>query len=257
MSKHEGPIRTTPFTLTKRIITIWSIVTNGRIRAGNARRLTVKPRNTNVSVFRGKTLEHQNVDMKQIISVHSLIAISALTAVMSYSSLAHAADEVQRPGKTQTLDLSRLSPDLLDVAKLVQSGVDEAVVFAFIQKNPPQRSPSADELIYLQGLGLSSKAMVALMNAVEKPTVAITAQAVPAPAQSVPVQTTVTAPALVVAPANPPVVYVERPYVDYSYPAWSFGWNLGHHIFGHHGGHHSFGHHGGGHHGGGHHGGHH
>lgn len=181
------------------------------------------------------------------------IFLSALLATTVLSlSLPHAfaADEAKTPAKAATVDSTRLSRELLEVAKLTQSGVDEAVLLAFIEKNALQRSPTADELVYLRELGLSSKPMVALMNTVKTPTVTITAQAAPAPAQSVPVQTTVTAPPVVVAPANPPVVYVERPYVDYSYPAWSFGLHLGHHIFGHHGGHHSFGHHGGGHHGG-------
>ena len=184
--------------------------------------------------------------------------MAALIALVTASSPAQAADEVKTPAKAVTLDSSRLGPGLFEVAKLAQSGVDETVLLAFVEKNPLQLSPTADELVYLQSVGLSSKALVALMNSVQKPTGTATVQTAPA-VQNPPVQATVVSPPVVYAPTTPKVVYVNRPYVDYvPYSTFSFGWDLGHHVFGHHGGgHHSFGHHGGGHHGGGHHGGHH
>jgi hypothetical protein len=177
------------------------------------------------------------------------IAVAALLAISS---------------PVQAADASRLGADLGEVAKLVQSGVDEGVILTFIDKNPLQRNPSADELVYLKTLGLSSKAMVALMSsataakpaavAVQPTPAAPSVQSAPPTAvQPAPVQPTVVTPPVVYAPVAPPTVYVERPYVDYSYPAWSFGLHLGHHLFGHgHWGHYG-GHHGGHH---GHHGGH-
>lgn len=189
----------------------------------------------------------------------SLIALTVSSALLISSSPAQSADDLKGAANAAAIDSARLSPDLLQVAKLVQSSVDENVVLAYVEKNPLQRSPTADELVYLKNLGLSGKAMIALMNSSPKATSAATVQApyavqsapVAPAVQVAPVQPVVVTPPVVYAPANPPVVYAERPYVDYS-PAWSFGLSLGHHIFGHHG----FGHHHGGHHWG-HHGGHH
>ena len=185
-----------------------------------------------------------------------------------------AADEAKVAVKTEPIDTSRLAPDLISLAKMIQSGVGEKVVLTYIQLSPPKRSPSADELVYLHELGLSSEGMVALMNAAPKgplapiaPTLAATptVQAT----QSVPVQETVPAPqpatvttppvassgnAVISSPPPtvvytqpaPPTVYVQPPVVRYvePYPRFSFGISLGH-VFGHHhhGGH--WGHHGG------------
>lgn len=190
----------------------------------------------------------------------------------------------------RAIDTSRLSPDLVSLGKLVQSGVGEKVVLTYIQNTAPKRNPTAEELVYLHELGLSSDGMVALMNAVPK--VSLT-EAAPAPApivqplhvqrgdqsggtvqsapptvvtqtpvQSAPVSghTVISSPAPIVVYTQPAptTVYVERPpvvtYVE-PYPRYSFGLSLGHHLFGHHFGGHHGGHHGGGHHGGGHHGG--
>lgn len=188
--------------------------------------------------------------MKQTIAFGSLVAAIFL-AFTAGSLPVRAADEIKTPANVTAIDSSRLSPELIEVAKLAQSGVDEVVLLAYVEKNPLQRSPTADELVYLKNLGLSGNAMVALMNKAKKPAASISAQTVISASAAPQTQTTVVSPPVVYAPANPPVVYVQRPYVDYSYPAWSFGLDLGHHIFSHHGlGHHSFGHHGGGHHGG-------
>ena len=189
--------------------------------------------------------------MKRIFAFGSLVVCLAFALALVP---ARAADEVKAPANAPAVDSSRLSPELLEIAKLAQSGVDEAVLLAFVERNPLQRSPTADELVYLKNVGLSGKAMVALMNSARQPVASVSAQTVISAPVSAPAQTTVVSPPVVYAPATPPAVYVDRPYVNYvPYPTFSFGWDLGHHDFGHH----SFGHHGGGHHGGGHHGGHH
>ena len=223
--------------------------------------------------------------------------ISLLTATS-----ARAADGEAPAGQQETtvqqrtvVDSSRLSPDLVSLGKLVQSGVGDKVVLTYIQKTPPKRNPTAEELVYLHELGLSSEGMVALMNGAPKVSVTETApatapiaqplhvqradppggaaQSAPGMVTQVPVQSAPVsgnavisspAPTVVYTQPAPSTVYVERPpavtYVE-PYPRFSFGLDLGHHIFGHHfGGHHSGGHHGGHHsggHGGGHHGRHH
>lgn len=62
----------------------------------------------------------------------------------------------------------------------MQSGVNDKVVVTFIQNSPPKRNPTAEELVYLHEIGLSSEAMVALMNAVPKVSLVET-QPAPAP----------------------------------------------------------------------------
>ena len=119
--------------------------------------------------------------MKTRVSVAALVATMMLAMSLSLPQ-AFGADEVKAALKGEAIDSSKLSPEMAEIAKLVQSGVDEAVVLAFIEKNALQRSPTADELIKLQQLGLSSKTMVALMNSVKKP--AATAQVASEPRQS-------------------------------------------------------------------------
>ena len=189
------------------------------------------------------------------------------------------------------IDTSRLSPDLVSLGKLVQSGVDEKVVVTFIQNSPPKKKPTAEELVYLHELGLSSEAMMALMNAAPKVSLTETQPAVGAsserivepllaqrayqpggtiqsasltvtqtPAQNAPVLgnavISTPAPTVVYTEPVPTTVYVQQPpvvtYVEPVRPRVSFSFGFGH-LFGHHRGGH-FGHHGG--HWGGHHGGH-
>ena len=189
------------------------------------------------------------------------------------------------------IDTSRLSPDLVSLGKLVQSGVDEKVVVTFIQNSPPKKKPTAEELVYLHELGLSSEAMMALMNAAPKVSITETrpsigasserivepllaqrayqpggtVQSAPGPVvkrtvQSAPVSGNAVisspAPTVVYTQPAPATVYVEQPpvvtYVEPVRPRVSFSFGFGH-LFGHHHGGH-FGHHRS--HWGGHHGGH-
>ena len=200
--------------------------------------------------------------MKQLMKWISLLAIAALLSpALSPRSTAA---EVAVAAKVAVIDATRLSPELLDVAKLAQSGVDEKIVLAYVQKSPPRHSPTADELIYLHELGLSSEGMLALVNSANKPSATIQVAAAPAPAAAS-VQTAVSAaPAVAYATpapayAAPSVVYDSYPYSSYgywgypAYPTFSFGIGFGHY-YGHGGyyGHGYYGHGWGGHGGGGH-----
>jgi hypothetical protein len=60
---------------------------------------------------------------------------------------------------------NRLAPDLAGLARLLQSGVDQKVVLTYIATSPPRRTPTAEELVRLHELGLSTEGMVALLNA--------------------------------------------------------------------------------------------
>jgi len=218
--------------------------------------------------------------MKRSISVRAVLAAMVLTISLPVSEV-FAADEVKAAAaKSATIDSSRLSPELTNLAKLVQSGVDEKVVLAYVQNSPAQQNPTADELIYLHELGLSSQTMVALLVSAKKPATASqsareqiqpapapvvaparVASSMPAPAST---QSVSSSPTVIYTPPQPATVYVEpAPLVTYvpswPYPVFSFGLDFGHLGFGHfggghHGGHFSYGHNfGGGHGGGGHH----
>src|SRR5687767_4663834 len=96
-------------------------------------------------------------------------ALASVTLFLSSHVMAaesQAALEVRSRANAQAINTSRLSWDLVGLAKLVQSGVDNKVVLGYIQNTPPKKNPTADELVYLHELGLSSEAMVALLNAV-------------------------------------------------------------------------------------------
>jgi hypothetical protein len=224
------------------------------------------------------------ITMKFRNSITTLLAVAAMLTSFSIQSTFAADDQKPEP-KSAQVDSSRLSPELLGVAKLLQAGLGEKVIMTYLKNAPPRKNPTAEELVYLHELGLSNEGMVALMNAVPKASLAQSASApasavqsppnqqtpvsvqpvAPAPAQSAPPSTSQvisSAPAVVYTQPAPATIYVERPpvvtYVQ-PYPRFSFGFDLGHHVFGHHG-HHFGGHHGGhhsSHHSGGHHGGHH
>ena len=204
----------------------------------------------------------------------------AVAMVVQFAPGAALAEDEQKPETRQQapIDTRRLSPELVSLGKLVQSGVNEKVVLTFIQNSAPKRNPTAEELVYLHELGLSSEAMVALLNAVPNaslgdPAPAVApAQIVPpplaqradqsggpvvsnptvpaqAPVQSAPVSgnTVISSPAptVVYAQPAPATVYVEQPpvvtYVEPVRPRITFGFSFGH-LFGHHHGGH-FGHH--------------
>lgn len=100
-----------------------------------------------------------------------LVSLLAATTVLAADVEEPARQQettVQPRTVSRVVDSSRLSPDLVSLARLVQSGVGDKVVQTYIQKTPPKRNPTAEELIYLHELGLSSEGMVALMNAVPK-----------------------------------------------------------------------------------------
>src|SRR5687768_16342963 len=156
-------------------------------------------------------------------------AVASVTFFLSTSAFAadsQTAAAVRSAANAPAINTSRLSWDLVGLAKLVQSGVDNKVVLGYIQNTPPKKNPTADELVYLHELGLSSEAMVALLNAVPAaapvapepqaaaPTVQSTPTVTQAPAQSAPVSgntvISTPAPAPTVVYTQPARVYVQQ-----------------------------------------------
>jgi hypothetical protein len=57
-----------------------------------------------------------------------------------------------------------LSPGLSEIVKLAQAHMDESVILAYIKNSGLVFSPSADEILYLSGLGLSQDVIGALLK---------------------------------------------------------------------------------------------
>ncbi len=92
------------------------------------------------------------------------------------------------PTATPTVAAPQVSPRVAEIAKLVQSGVSDDVLMAFIKNSPQAFSPTADEILYLTDLGMPDAVLTVLM-------------------QHRPVAPEMTAPPVVVAPPAPaPVI---------------------------------------------------
>ena len=59
---------------------------------------------------------------------------------------------------------ANLSPGLAEIIKLAQAHVDEAVILAYIKNSGQLYSPSAEEILYLNDLGLSQNLIAALFK---------------------------------------------------------------------------------------------
>ena len=113
----------------------------------------------------------------------------------------------------------RLSWGLDDVVKLSKAGVDESVIHSYILNSGVGYNPTAQDIIQLRELGVSSQITAALMQRGSEVRQTATveaqkqAQAAAAPAQAAPVYA---APATYVAPAST-VTYIGYPSYAYSY----------------------------------------
>jgi hypothetical protein len=134
-----------------------------------------------------------------------------------------------------TIDESKLSPASLKVARLLQSGMDEKVVVAYVKNNPAPAAPTAEELVYLHQIGVSSPVLSAMLTETRKapatevavasvpvaaPTerVEVTSNYNPLPGALQPAQPQVNGSAVVSSPA-PVVAQQQQPTVVYTQPA--------------------------------------
>jgi len=121
----------------------------------------------------------------------------------------------------------QLSPVLSEVVKLVQSGVDESVLFAYVTNTTGYFSLGAEEIVYLNDLGVASEVITTMMehdkalrelrmNAWQAAQVASAPPATPAPQPAEPApepEVTAAAPTYVEAPAmQAEPVYVSNNY---------------------------------------------
>jgi hypothetical protein len=128
----------------------------------------------------------------------------------------------------------RFSAGLDDIVKLAKSGVDEAVILAFVQSSPVAYHPSAQEILKLRELGISSSIISALLRRgsevrdrtaqAQKEASAATIQSAAPAAVSTPQPAAATSSAYppsatYYAPSSYPVTY---PSVVYTYPSYPY-----------------------------------
>jgi len=212
--------------------------------------------------------------MKSTLIKNLPLALALAGAVSTFAADQSSPVEIKKTtSTTMTIDESKLSPASLKVARLLQSGMDEKVVVAYVKNNPAPAAPTAEELVYLHQIGVPSGVLSALLTETRKaPVTEVVAASVPvaAPAEKVevtsnynplpgalqPTQPQVNGSAVISSPA-PVVVQQQQPTVVYTQPApvvvapppvvyetspvITFGFGFGH--YGHYG-HYHHGHYG-------------
>jgi hypothetical protein len=200
------------------------------------------------------------------------VAMLLLAGGASFAADEAAAAPKASEAAVKTVDETKLSPVSAKVVRLVQAGIDEKVIVAYVKNNAPKTPPSAEELLYLHELKVPAPVLASLVatekkqSATEVATVPVASEKVEVSSNYLPIpgapppqsqvngsaviSTPVAAPAPVVVqqPAPPTVVYtqpapviVQPPPVYYdSSPRITFGFGFGH--FGHFGHHHHGGH---------------
>ena len=91
-----------------------------------------------------------------LLAVFGLLTTLAPVAAMERARITTAVVPDSNAGK--------FSGNLDEVVKLFQSGVDEGVILAFVQNSPVANQPSADEIIRLRELGISSDVITAVLR---------------------------------------------------------------------------------------------
>lgn len=68
------------------------------------------------------------------------------------------------PAPPAAIPAPRLSAGVADVAKLVEAGVEDAVVQSYVETSPVAYFLTPDEIIYLRGVGVSSQIITAMIR---------------------------------------------------------------------------------------------
>ena len=99
------------------------------------------------------------------------LALALAGAVSTFAADASASVETKKTtSTTKTIDETKLSPASLKVARMLQSGMDEKVVVAYVKNNPAPAAPTAEELVYLHQLGVPTPVLTALLTETTKAT---------------------------------------------------------------------------------------
>jgi hypothetical protein len=213
--------------------------------------------------------------MKSTLIRNLSLAIALGGIVCSFGADVSASVETKAGvASAKVVDESKLSPASQKVAKLLQAGMDEKVIVAYVKNNPAAKAPTAEELIYLNELGVTAPVLTALLTETKKapaPAREVAAVIPAAPAEKVEVSSNYTpipgapprqvdgstvvstpvaapapvivqqpAPQVVYAQPAPVIVHAPPPVYYDPAPRITFGFGFGHFgHFGHHHRHHS------------------
>lgn len=61
-------------------------------------------------------------------------------------------------------DAARLSPGAAEVVRLAQAGVDDTVVLGYVENSQAPFALTADDIVYLRDVGISSTVLTAMLN---------------------------------------------------------------------------------------------
>src|SRR6185436_17214654 len=115
---------------------------------------------------------------------------------------------LERIEPTVKADSVAVSPGLAEIAKLAQAGVSEEVMLAYVDKYSGSFNVGADQILYLNDLGVSSTVITSMLKHDGSTTADVAAATSPAPvpanAPGTPVYTEATAPTVATAVAPPP-----------------------------------------------------
>src|ERR1051325_724956 len=128
------------------------------------------------SLYRGLWLnkhlrDRSNYNMKTLLKIFrktSVLFCALAAALVLPRGAAQPAPETVisagAPGQSLTPAPEALSPGVAEVVRLAESGVSQDVILAYIQNSNNQFNLSADQILYLKDVGLSSEMVTAMLN---------------------------------------------------------------------------------------------
>jgi hypothetical protein len=152
-----------------------------------------------------------------------LIAAAVFPLQTIYGQPAPAPEAAELPPQVQSSAAvpNDLSPAAAEVVRLAESGVGDDVVVSYIQNSKSAFGLTADHILYLKDLGVSTESITAMLNHDKAVPGAPAVASAPTPAPSVPSAPQWTsqpsAPATVPTVATPAPAYVSNPPIEVNY----------------------------------------
>lgn len=156
---------------------------------------------TSLTVFLGCLDEGRKINAQN--------SVPAATGVVDTAGVIEQTEFPDRAGAEAPIPAPKtaVSPAIAEFAKLAQASVGEEVLLAYIQKHPHGFNPTADEILYLNDLGVSDTVITAMVNhkpVFEAVPTAPVVAAAPAPDPNWVANNTVQRETVVEAPYTPP-----------------------------------------------------
>jgi hypothetical protein len=100
----------------------------------------------------------------KLISLAWAVVVAPLTGITATSDVPEASPSAATPAAPATDPLSQLSPPVLSLVKMINSGVSQDVIEAYIKNSPTSFNLTADDIIRLQGLGVQASLVTEMLN---------------------------------------------------------------------------------------------